>query len=69
MSRSVATLAFVLGLMVPIAVLPGCGGGWSSEVQRTPEFEKAALDSRKAMMDYAQSQSKKPTGGNRRAKN
>lgn len=49
-----------LALSIALGPLPGCGNDANSsmEVRRTAEFQKAALNSRDAMMEHMKSQKK-----------
>lgn len=56
-----------LSLALMVGSLPGCDSAQSStEVHRTAEFQKAAMNSRDAMLNHEKTQ-KKPTT-NRRGK-
>lgn len=66
--RRLRFLALSTGLAWAVGSLQGCGDrGSSSEVHRTPEFQKAAMDSKNAMLEFAKSQQqqKKSRGGPR----
>ncbi|WP_422930539.1 hypothetical protein [Singulisphaera sp. PoT] len=51
--------SFGLGLSLVLGTISACDdGGSSSEVHRTAEFQKAALNSRDAMLEHMKSQQK-----------
>jgi hypothetical protein len=56
--RDLSSVVIGLGLVLSIGALQGCGDGGasSSEVHRTAEFQKAALNSRDAMLEHAKTQ-------------
>jgi len=61
--RHLPLYAFGLGMALTAWALPGCDDERSSsEVHRTAEFQKAALNSRDAMREHMESQKKTAKG-------
>jgi thiamine biosynthesis protein ThiC len=56
--RGFYSVVIGLGLTLSVGALQGCGDGGasSSEVHRTAEFQKAALNSRDAMLEHMKTQ-------------
>ncbi len=68
--RRFQTVALGVGLLFVMGFFLGCGddGKSDSEVHRTPEFQKAALNSRDAMLEFSKSQKAKPQGNSKTKK-